>query len=951
MDQSDSQKTEVSAASEGPFSRFFADSPSPMFVYDQESLRFVSVNEATVRLYGYTRDELLGMTIADIRPPEDVPAMLKVVSSTDPRTIRQGEWRHRRKDGSVLDVEITSHSIVHAGRPARFVVVQDVTERTRAEEGVRILFDQIRKERQRLDNLLERVPAIVWEFWNEPDESRQRINYVSAFAEGLLGYPPAVWLDPDGFWVTLVHPDDRERAQREAWDSYNSGNGGVSQFRCIASDGRVVWIEATSVVIYDEDGSKAGVRGVNIDITARKLAEQALRESEERYSLVERATNDIIWDWDLLTGKLHHSNAVTTVLGYPPGSASLDGRWWFEGTHPDDREQIVEQVWQTVNGGGSYWSGEYRFRRGDGTWASILDRSYIMRDSQGRAIRMIGSMVDMSERTRAEQALRFLVEASETLATSLDYSTTLDNLTRIAVPFLADCCTIHTVDDADAIHITSFAHIDPDKERALKELARSAVTPPHVPHPVRAVLESGVPLIRPQITDADVAAAEANDSLRDAWHIVNPLSAISVPLRARGRVFGVISFMASESERIFTESDRELATELARRASVAVDNARLYQKVQLADTAKNEFLAMLGHELRNPLAAISNAGELIRLHGNADPSLQRTLEVVERQTHHMARLVDDLLDVSRITQGKIELRRENIDIRPIVSQAVQTAQPLINARRHVIDVRMPELPLYVWADPVRMAQVLSNLLSNAAKYTEPGGRIAVTVDGEGPECIVRVQDTGVGISADMLENVFDLFAQGDRALDRDQRGLGIGLTVAKNLVQLHGGSVTARSEGIGKGAEFVIRLPVQGSPPADQPQPAKPGRSTGSARRRILLVEDNLDVARTLAEILELWGYEVQLAHDGQAALALARTSDADVVLMDIGLQGIDGYEVARSLRENHLLPKATLVALTGYGQEDDQRRSREAGFRHHLVKPVDFNALEKLLAAIGVRD
>jgi CheY-like chemotaxis protein len=387
----------------------------------------------------------------------------------------------------------------------------------------------------------------------------------------------------------------------------------------------------------------------------------------------------------------------------------------------------------------------------------------------------------------------------------------------------------------------------------------------------------------------------------------------------------------------------------ARQAAESIDNARLYRTIREADRHKGEFLAMLAHELRNPLAALWNALYLLRSVGMDDPAASQARDVAERQVRHLARLVDDLLDVSRISSGKIQLRTEPVDLREAVARAVEIVRPLVEARRHEMLVSLPEESTVLEADTARLEQVLSNLLNNAAKYTEPGGRIELEAVGEGPEIIVRVRDTGIGIAPELLPRVFDLFTQAERSLDRSQGGLGIGLMLARRLVELHGGSITASSAGVGRGSEFVVRLPIgsaRRAVVAHDGDPLDPVAEAGECLpRRVLVVDDNVEAARILARLLEARGHRAEVADDGPTALALAQTHLPDLILLDIGLPGMDGYEVARRLREVRGMDQALLVALTGYGQEEDQRRTSEAGMDYHLTKPVDPRTLADLLA------
>ncbi len=362
-----------------------------------------------------------------------------------------------------------------------------------------------------------------------------------------------------------------------------------------------------------------------------------------------------------------------------------------------------------------------------------------------------------------------------------------------------------------------------------------------------------------------------------------------------------------------------------------------------SDRRKDEFLAMLAHELRNPLSAISNAVELT---GKAGWESWTQL-VMERQVRHLARMIDDLLDVARISRGKIQLRRERVDLVPVLEAAVATVRPLVEKRKHRLEVAIAPTALWVEGDPTRLEQVVVNLLINAAKYTESGGRLGLVAERSGDEVVVRVRDNGVGIPPESLGVMFEPFAQGDRSLARSEGGLGIGLTLVKGLVQLHGGGVEAASEGPGRGSEFTVWLPAVASAEKPAvgviaPRSVRPARGPS---RRILVVDDNADSARGLARLLKLLGHDVRTAHDGPEALEAAESQHPEYVLLDIGLPGMDGYELARRLREGRLGAVATLIAVSGYGQEEDRRRSRAAGIDHHLVKPVDHKELLSLLA------
>jgi PAS domain S-box-containing protein len=376
---------------------------------------------------------------------------------------------------------------------------------------------------------------------------------------------------------------------------------------------------------------------------------------------------------------------------------------------------------------------------------------------------------------------------------------------------------------------------------------------------------------------------------------------------------------------------------------------RLAADLSEADRRKNEFLAMLAHELRNPLAPISNATRALRLSDGQDGGLQAASAMLERQVGQMARLVDDLLDMSRITRGKIELRKERVELAPIVHQAVEAVVAQYRSMNHELTVTLPPQPVHLEADPARLAQVIGNLLNNACKFTDRGGHVWLTVDREGDQAVIRVRDTGIGIAADDRSRLFEMFAQVDTSLERSRDGLGIGLTLVRTLVEMHGGTVQVHSEGLGRGSEFTIRLPVAAATARPSPQPAVREPLRSSVGRRILIVDDSEDGAESLAMLLRLEGHETYKAHDGQEAIKAAERLRPDVVLLDIGLPILNGYEVCRRIRREAWGQHLTIVALTGWDQEEDRHRSREAGFDAHMVKPVDHDELLKLLASLPV--
>ena len=419
-----------------------------------------------------------------------------------------------------------------------------------------------------------------------------------------------------------------------------------------------------------------------------------------------------------------------------------------------------------------------------------------------------------------------------------------------------------------------------------------------------------------------------------------PIDETAAPIRdARGNVTGAVLVFRDISSRRATEKLLESqAAELRQRAILLKE----------ADQRKDQFLAMLAHELRNPLAPIRNAVQVLKMIGAPDPNQQWAGDVIERQTRHLSRLVDDLLDVSRITRGKVTLKRETLELSTILNRAVEMSQPLITDRRHRLSVTLPAEPVRINGDLTRLVQVVSNMLNNAAKFTPSGGSIRLEAGKIGEEAVIRVIDNGIGMTEDLLPHIFDLFTQEDRSLDRTQGGLGLGLTLARNLVELHGGRVEARSDGPGKGSELIVWLPALSEEPA-QLTGGLPGmrQNVSPDRRRILILEDHVDSAEMLSVMLKLGGHDVKIAFDGDRALEAAIEFHPQVILCDIGLPGMNGYEIAAQLRTYPQFKLTQLIAISGYGQEADLIRSKEAGFDYHLTKPVDPDMLKSMIGSV----
>jgi signal transduction histidine kinase len=588
----------------------------------------------------------------------------------------------------------------------------------------------------------------------------------------------------------------------------------------------------------------------------------------------------------------------------------------------------------------------------DGSKLAIDDSAAPIRNQSGELVGSVLVFRDVSVKREADRRRAFIASATAELASSLDYTKTLVTLARLAVPDMADFCAVD-IREASGWRRLAVQHVDPVRLEQLLELEQRVPDDPSRSSLRMEVLQSGDAVFLPELRDSVLAAAPEARAHLESLRAIGLGSFIGVPLHVHGELIGVISLALDRGKRGYQTEDLQLAVELADRAGLSVSNSRLFARAEAArreaeqaNGAKDEFLAMLGHELRNPLAPIVTALQLMKL--RAADVFDKERAIVERQVRHMVTLVDDLLDVSRITRGKVELNLEPVELAATVHKALELAGPLIEQRQHTVDVSVNST-LRVLGDPVRLAQVVSNLLTNAAKYTPPQGHIWISAHAQAGEVTLTVRDDGMGIEPELLPRMFELFVQGGQALDRSQGGLGLGLTLVRSVIELHGGHVVARSQGRGKGSEFSVSLPLlAGAAAAQLASDAQPQPTAAKVKgARILIVDDNLDALALLAEALQLVGYETHEAEDAAGALAKAQVVMPQLALLDIGLPVMNGYELARRLRAIPGLEHIKLAALTGYGQPADKERTREAGFDEHLVKPIAIERVQQVVARL----
>jgi PAS domain S-box-containing protein len=900
-------------------------------------------SEGAHRVFGWTEAEMLGQPLSRIFTPEDIahgqPQREMDVALRNGHAADQ-RW-HVRSNGSRVWVSGEMTPLRNdLGEVIGLVkAVRDCTDEKLAHTQLQRLNESLENEVAQRTRERDRI----WR--NSPD-----LLMVLGNSGTLLAVNPA-WTRLLGFeaadligrrFHAFLHPDDVDAALSAlAQAAHLPSLQFEARSRSAAGDWR--WFAWTAA---PDEGL---IYGSGRDVSNEKRqAEQLLLANEMRLRLALDAGDMGAWQYDIGTDRSVWLYGMDALHGLSPQQSMAARRLhgYLRHVHPADRAVFAQAMRRALHTGTDLQA-EYRIIRAGGQVRWLESRAHMVRDERGRPAQLSGVCMDITRRKRTEQDLRFLARASAEFATLVDYQSTLERLARLAVPTFADWCVVDLLREDGTLERVAAAHADEQKSKLAAMLHAQLPPDPSMPHGIWNVLRTG----RAEVI-SDMQANIRSHALGDpqrmaALRRLGLRSYLGVPLATHGRTLGVITFISAESGRVYDEEDLELAGDLARRAATAMENASLYKTLQQSDRAKDVFLATLAHELRNPLAPISNAIALLRLRGLPEqilgqPDLGRPLGLIERQVNQLTRLVDDLLDVSRINTGKIELRPEPSDLVAILQSAIETSRPHVEAAHHTLEVAFDAGQAPVRADPLRLAQVFSNLLNNAAKYTNPGGRIAITMETAAGEYVVRVRDNGVGIAAPMLKDVFTLFTQVTHPVERSQGGLGIGLSLVEGLVHLHGGRVEAHSAGSGMGSTFTVRLPRSQVVAAAQPAPVAVSATAATRPCRILVVDDNIDAASTVADLLRLLGNEVRVVHDGLAAVSGAADMLPDVVLLDIGLPGIDGFEAARRIRAR-LGSGIRLIALTGWGQEKDRAQATAAGFDEHWVKPVPLDKLQGL--------
>jgi PAS domain S-box-containing protein len=890
------------------------------------------MNAVAVGLTGWEPQDAAG------QPVEQVFRIL----NEDTRQTVESPVRRVLREGVV--VGLANHTVLVA-KNGREVPIDDSGAPIRGESGaiagVVLVFRDVTEARRAVEARLH-LAAIV-ESSDDAIISKNLDGIITSWnrgAERLYGYTGE---EAVGRPLSMLVPTDLRDELPAIMERIQRGER-VEHFETVrvCKDGSRVDVSLTISPVKNAAGKIVGASKIARDVTTRNRAAEDLRTQEQRFWTLTRNAPVGIFQTDAEGNCLFVNERWCDLAGLSPEAAAGPG--WAAALHPDDRERVFQE-WYGAAEAGREFASEYRFRTPHGKVSWLQGSAVALRNETGDVTGYIGTITDIGGTKRAQEALHFLADASATLAALVDYESTLQKVAALTVPRIADWCAVDMVEPDGSMRRLAVAHADPAKVRLAQDLQRRYPPDPSSPHGVPQVLRTGQPDMMADIPDELIVQGARDEEHLRLLRELGLKSYMCVPLKGRGKLLGVVSFVSAESGQRYTNTDLSFAEELARRAATAIENAKLYAELREADRRKDEFLAMLAHELRNPLAPIRNALHIMQQPG-ADAAVgQQLRDMAKRQVQHLARLLDDLLDVSRISRGKIELRREPVDVAVLVNRSAEAVRPLYEERHHQLTVSLPLEPLRVEGDPTRLEQVLTNLLNNAAKYTDPGGKVWLTAERADGEAVIRVRDTGIGIEPVMLPRIFDLFVQADRRLERSQAGLGIGLTLVKKLVELHGGRVEVSSPGPAKGSEFVVRLPTLSEPPPTNAVQAAAGEDATLPRRRVVVADDNRDAADSLAMLLRLAGQNVRLAYDGPSALAEARAFRPDVVFLDIGMPGMDGYEVAMRLREVPELESTVVVAVTGWGQAEDRRRSLEAGFDGHMVKPAEPSALRQFFA------
>jgi PAS domain S-box-containing protein len=911
--------------------------------------KFVEANPKFSEILGYSLEELRQFTFADITHADDIAETRRNVER-----LRAGdipfyamEKRYVRKDGGVV-WSLTTVTMLTGGfgaAPQFIGVIDDITNRKRAEENER-------RGKQRLELALAAGNLGDWSF----DAGTGLVTFSPRAAEivGVSSVEPLALSE----LRRLLPPEEEAREAEAVAKALREQAVYEVEHRLERPSGDPRWVAARGHGLYDATGALTGMIGVVQEITQRKVAE----EERSRLAAVVDSSFDAILTKTLQGVITTWNQAAERMFGYTADEAV--GRS-ITLLIPADRLAEEDSILARLKRGERIEHFETVRRRKDGTLLNVSLSVSPLRDHAGR---IIGAAKIARNITRQKEAEEHLLEERRIL--EVLNATGPAIASQLELEKLVQAVTDAATQLSGARFGAFFYNVTNQEGESFLLFSLSGA-------PREAFEGFGLPRNTPIFnpTFRGEAVVRSADITKDprygtmAPHHGMPKghlavrSYLAVPVKSRsGEVIGGLFFGHPESD-VFTERSERLVVGVAAQAAIAIDNARLYEAAQReiasreraeaalreTDRKKDEFLATLAHELRNPLAPIRQAALVSQAADSTEAQKRWSHDVINRQVHHMALLLDDLLDISRVTRGTLELRMEMTDLGAVVDGAIETARPSLDAKRHNLKVTLPKEPVRFAADPLRLAQVLSNLLTNAAKYTDPGGQIRIDCACSGSEVSIAVSDSGIGLPHDARSAIFAMFTQVESGRDRSEGGLGIGLALAKGLVELHGGTIDVASEGLGQGSQFTVRLPIR---TLDSKRPKKEASQAGTATlpRRVLIADDNRDAAESLAMLLRMQGHDVAVVHDGREALTAFDRFQPEVALLDIGMPEVNGYEVARIVRQGTLGRAVTLIAVTGWGQDGDKAEALAAGFNHHFTKPIEPDQLSALIRADGER-
>jgi PAS domain S-box-containing protein len=836
--------------------------------------RYVDANASALSFYGRTREELVGRTVQDAFPVHAARA-----TSLCQQALLGGERLQYEAEFANRQLLVRMFAV---DNECVAVTCTDITDRRRVEMA-------LANSERRFQALVESCPVGVAQ--NAVDG---RFEYVNAGFCNIVGYSPEELSKLT--WQQITHPDDIDADSSRA-QLVLAGKlpHYTIEKRYIRKDGTPVWVSMFGNFIYDDQRQPIQGAAVAVDISARKLSDQALQESRQRLLLAHDAAGLGSFDWNIRMDSATWDSRARELWGLAAGEP-LNLEIALAGIHAADRAMAAASVQRALDpaAGGSYFAKYRVINAVDGITRWIECHGHVLFDNQ-TPVRMVGTVQDVSERVDAENAVRKSEERFRELANNIDQ-----------IVWTCDAAGQPTWYNDRWYEFSGSTF-----EQMLNDGWRTHVHPAHyerIGERFRQCIDTG------EVWEETFPARGKTPEYR--WFLSR-----AIPIKAADGT--VLRWFGSNTDITAYRHLQEALTE--------------------ADQRKDEFLAMLAHELRNPVAPILNVAQILSRQDSTAKDTSGLVSIIQRQATHLARLLDDLLDVARITRGRIQLRRNVVRVDECIALAMETVDPLIRSSQHTLEIdrALEDLPINV--DKDRITQCLTNVLNNAIKYSAPGSRIRVKTSARDHLAVIEVQDFGRGIKPDVLPGIFELFAQGDRSLDRGNGGLGIGLSVCKRLIEMHGGKVTAHSEGEGRGATFRLSIPLA----SGRPQPAIDSNPLPyTAKRRILVVDDNEDAADTIAMLLEMSGHVTKVVYHGTEAIDAWSSFKPEVVLLDIGLPDLSGYEVVARLRKAGFSGLA--IALSGYGQPKDKRRALESGFDAHLVKPVEPGALESALAEMA---